>query len=63
MKIATGVAEAMFNEKLIKDMPPENITLIGDSAGGNLVQEVCQKARDTGDFFPSETNFDLSCSK
>lgn len=46
------VAEAMFNEKLIKDMPPENITLIGDSAGGNLVAGVCQKARDTGDFSP-----------
>lgn len=46
------VAKAIFVEKLITDIPPEKITLIGDSAGGNLVAGVCQKARDLGEFFP-----------
>lgn len=46
------VAKAIFTENLIAEIPLEKITLIGDSAGGNLVAAVCQKARDTGEFFP-----------
>ena len=46
------VAKAVFTENLITDIPLEKITLIGDSAGGNLVAGVCQKARDMGEFFP-----------
>lgn len=46
------VTKAMFTEQLIPEVPLEKVTLIGDSAGGNLVAGVCQKARDTKDFFP-----------
>ena len=34
----------------ILNADPKQITVIGDSAGGNLAAAVCLKARDTGDF-------------
>ena len=39
--------ELYTTDHLLKTMP-ENITVIGDSAGGNLAAAVCLKARDTG---------------
>ena len=33
---------------------PDRITIIGDSAGGNLAAAVCLKARDTGEFIPKK---------
>ncbi len=45
-----AVAKAIFTDQTILHVKPENITIIGDSAGGNLTAAVCQKARDTGDF-------------
>ena len=41
--------ELYTTDHLLKTMP-EHITVIGDSAGGNLAAAVCLKARDTGDF-------------
>lgn len=36
------------------DIDPENITLIGDSAGGNLAAAVSLMARDRGEFLPKQ---------
>lgn len=48
------VAEQVFmhTDKLFH-MPPEKVTLIGDSAGGNLAAAVSLMARDRGDFVPA----------
>lgn len=45
-------AKALYNHRLILPADPDRITIIGDSAGGNLAAAVCLKARDTGDFIP-----------
>lgn len=47
-----AVAKAMFINEFILNVHPDDITLIGDSAGGNLVAAVCQMARDRGEFSP-----------
>ncbi|WP_312654415.1 alpha/beta hydrolase [Proteiniclasticum sp.] len=46
-----AVREIYRNPQLLS-CKKENITLIGDSAGGNLAAVVSLKARDTGDFHP-----------
>lgn len=45
-----AVAGALFNTPESFDFDPGEITLVGDSAGGNLAAAVSLKARDTGDF-------------
>lgn len=47
-----AAAKAVFGGEILPDIPPEQITVMGDSAGGNLAAAVCMKARDTGDFAP-----------
>ncbi len=47
-----AVAKAVFCEREIMSVDPCNITLIGDSAGGNITAALCQMARDRGDFTP-----------
>ena len=47
-------AKALYNNRLILPADPDRITIIGDSAGGNLAAAVCLKARDTGDFSPKK---------
>ena len=47
-----AVAKAIYTNRFILNVNPEHITLIGDSAGGNLAATVSLKARDEGIFFP-----------
>ena len=46
-----AVAKSLFTAPFLP-VRPEEITLVGDSAGGNLCAAVSLKARDTGDFAP-----------
>ena len=46
-----AVAKALFTDRLLP-VAPEDVTLMGDSAGGNLTAAVSLRARDTGDFYP-----------
>ena len=48
-----AVAEALYGGKLLKAVRPEQITLIGDSAGGNLAAALVLRAKDRGDFLPA----------
>lgn len=47
-----AVAKALFAGELVPDLNPDTITIIGDSAGGNMAAAVSLMARDTGDFLP-----------
>ena len=46
------VAKAIFSNRLLLNVEPEDITLIGDSAGGNLAAALSLMARDRGEFLP-----------
>ncbi|MBH1940079.1 alpha/beta hydrolase [Mobilitalea sibirica] len=48
------VAREIFLDSELFDVKKENITLIGDSAGGNLAAVVSMMARDRGEFLPSK---------
>ena len=45
-------AKEIYRNHFLLNMDPDKITLIGDSAGGNLAAAVSLMARDKGDFFP-----------
>lgn len=45
-----AVAKALYTNEFILNVSPERITLIGDSAGGNLTAALSQMARDRGEF-------------
>ena len=47
-----AVAKAIYTNRFILNVNPQRITLIGDSAGGNLAAAVSLKARDDGIFNP-----------
>lgn len=49
-----AAAKALYTGHLVLPVAPDRITIIGDSAGGNLAAAVCLKARDTGDFAPKK---------
>lgn len=63
------VTREIFQHPEIVNYNPEDITLIGDSAGGNLAAVVSLMARDKGEFLPRKqiliypaTNYDHSSS-
>ena len=45
-----AAAKALYTNRSILHTDPNKITVMGDSAGGNLAAAVALKARDTGDF-------------
>ena len=47
-----AAAKALFGGEILPGIRPEQITVMGDSAGGNLAAAVCMRARDSGDFIP-----------
>lgn len=48
------VAKELFHHTGLFDITPDQITLIGDSAGGNLAAAVSLMARDRGEFSPKK---------
>lgn len=49
-----AATKALYTGHLVLPTDPDRITIIGDSAGGNLAAAVCLKARDTGEFIPKK---------
>ena len=49
-----AVAKEIYENAELFDVKPEDITLIGDSAGGNLAAVVSLMARDRGAFLPAK---------
>lgn len=49
-----AAAKALYMGHLVLPADPDQITIIGDSAGGNLAAAVCLKARDAGEFIPKK---------
>lgn len=47
-----AVAKAIYTNRFLLNADPEQITLIGDSAGGNLAAALSLMARDCGEFLP-----------
>lgn len=47
-------AKAIFTKEFCLHVEPEEITIIGDSAGGNLAAAVSLLARDRGEFLPKQ---------
>lgn len=48
-----AVAREIFSDALLLGVEAQNITLIGDSAGGNLAAAVSLMARERGEFLPA----------
>lgn len=49
-----AAAKAIYTNQFILNVKPEEITIIGDSAGGNLAAAVSLMARDRGEFLPKK---------
>lgn len=47
-----AVAKAVYTDRFLLNINPEHVTLIGDSAGGNLAAALSLMARDKGEFLP-----------
>ncbi len=49
-----AAAKAVFTGEFIPEIDVDKITLVGDSAGGNLAAAVSLMARDKGEFYPKK---------
>ncbi|MDD3369290.1 MAG: alpha/beta hydrolase [Lachnospiraceae bacterium] len=49
-----AVAKAIYTNHFLLNTDPDHITLIGDSAGGNLAAALSLMARDKGEFMPRQ---------
>lgn len=47
-----AVAKAIYQDRSILNAEPKQITVMGDSAGGNITAALCQMARDRQEFMP-----------
>lgn len=47
-----AVAKAIFTNQFLLNVAPEDITIMGDSAGGNMTAALSLMARDRGEFMP-----------
>lgn len=47
-----AAARELYTNRTLLNTDPEKITIMGDSAGGNLAAAVCLMARDRGEFCP-----------
>ena len=49
-----AAAQAMLRGEILPEVTPENVTIMGDSAGGNLAAAVCLMARDKKELLPGK---------
>jgi len=49
-----AVAKAVYTNQFLLNVQPEDITIIGDSAGGNLAAAVSLLAKERGEFMPRQ---------
>ena len=49
-----AAAQAMLRGEILPEVTPEHVTIMGDSAGGNLAAAVCLMARDKNELLPGK---------
>ena len=49
-----AVAKTIFSNQFVLNIDPNQVVLVGDSAGGNLVAALSMMARNRGDFMPKK---------
>ena len=49
-----AAAKTFYTNRFLLNTDPDRITIMGDSAGGNLAAAVCMMARDRREFFPKK---------
>lgn len=57
-----AVAKAIFTRDFLPNINTDSITVIGDSAGGNLAAALCLMAKDRGEFIPQRQILIYPCT-